>query len=85
MPLPGLQQVTGGAYTPVVVVPQGVQNNARALRYHFTISEGRTPPTARFCADCGSRVTGAETTRRLPWLAITASSLDDPAGFAPVR
>jgi hypothetical protein len=78
------QRVTGGPYVPVVLVPaKAFRLTKGALRYHFTASaHGERHPNKRgFCADCGSRITGGETTKRLPWVGITASSLDDPSCF----
>ncbi len=78
------QIVTGGPYVPVVIVPSKAFRLMKGtLRYHFTDSvRGERHPNKRgFCPDCGSRITGGETRRRLPWLGITASSLDDPSWF----
>jgi len=80
------QQITGAAYAPVVIVPSKAFKLTKGiLRYHFTLSErGERHPNKRgFCPDCGSRITGAETTKPLPWIGLSASSLDDPSGFQP--
>ena len=78
------QQVTGGPYVPVVVFPsKAFKITKGALRYHFTNSvRGERHPNKRgFCPDCGSRVTGGETNKPLPWVGVTAASLDDPSRF----
>ena len=80
------QQITGGPYAPVVLVPaKAFKLTKGTLRYHYTNSiRGERHPNKRgFCSDCGSRITGAETTRSLPWLGLSASSLDDPSWFKP--
>ena len=80
------QQITGGPYAPVVLVPaKAFKLTKGALRFHFTrsIRGERHPHKRGFCPDCGSRITGAQTNKPLPWLAVTASSLDDPSGFRP--
>lgn len=78
------QMVTGGAYTPVLVISaKAFKLTQGTLKYHFTknIHEGRHK--RGFCADCGSRITGAETDQPTRWLAVAASSLDDPSRFEP--
>ena len=80
------QQISGGPYAPVVIVPSKAFKLTKGiLRYHFTSSvRGERHPNKRgFCPDCGSRITGAETTKALPWVGISASSLDDPGLFHP--
>jgi len=53
------QRVTGGPYTPVVLVPAEAFRLTRgALRHHFTPSEMMGRHKRGFCGDCGSRVTG---------------------------
>ncbi len=76
------QKVTGGAYTPVVLVSaKSFKITQGALQHHFThtIEGGRHK--RGFCHDCGSRITGAEKDDPGRWLAVTASSLDDPSIF----
>jgi hypothetical protein len=79
------QKVTGGPYTPVVLVKaKAFKLTQGSLRHHFTEKVNDGGPHKRgFCAECGSRITGGETERRLPWIAVTASSLDDPSWFRP--
>jgi hypothetical protein len=76
--------VTGGAYTPVVLVfAKAFKLLEGSLRYHFTdqVSGGRHK--RGFCADCGSRITGGETEVPQPWMGLTASSLDDSSWYRP--
>src|SRR5206468_9286271 len=76
------QKVTGGAYTPVVVVPaKAFKLTQGSLRYHFTKSYARRKHKRGFCPDCGSRITGGESDKPSEWMALTASSLDDPSWF----
>ena len=80
------QKVTGGAYTPVVVIPSKAFKITKGkLTYHFTRSvRGERHPHKRgFCGACGSRMTGGESKNPRPWLAVTASSLDDPTIYHP--
>lgn len=75
------QMVSGGSFTPVILMPIGgfklLQGN---LRRYGTDSVKGGHNLRGFCDVCGSRITGAETDR---WIAVTASSLDDPAFFKP--
>lgn len=78
------QKVTGGPYIPVVLIPtKAFKLTTGSLRYHFTdtIRGKRHPHKRGFCADCGSRITGGESKNPRPWMAVTASSLDDPSRF----
>jgi hypothetical protein len=78
------QKVTGGPYTPVIVIPlKAFKVTQGALRYHFTEKVNGGKHKRGFCGDCGSRLTGAETDQPGRWLAIAASSLDDPSWFQP--
>lgn len=75
------QQMTGGAYTPVVYVPaKAFRITKGVLRKYATPSESGGQNLRGFCAECGSRLTGAESERGI---GITASSLDDPSWFQP--
>jgi len=78
------QIVSGGAYTPIVLVPnKAFKLTQGAIKHHFTDSKrGEKHPHKRgFCTDCGSRLTGGESIHPRPWMAVTASSLDDPSIF----
>ena len=55
------------------------------LQYHFTESLKRGKHKRGFCADCGSRMTGAESDAPAPSeiVGVVAGSLDDPSWFRP--
>lgn len=73
------QQMSGGAYTPVVYVPaKAFRITKGTLRHYSTPSVANGHNQRGFCADCGSRLTGAESERGI---GIAASSLDDPSWF----
>jgi hypothetical protein len=79
------QMVSGGPYTPVVLFKAKTFRITKgAVKHHFTETVQGDKHKRGFCGDCGSRVTGAESERRMPWLAVTASSLDDPTIFHPI-
>ena len=78
------QQVSGGAYVPVVLLPSSAFRLTRGiLRYHLLPSERGGQHKRGFCGDCGSRITGGESTEPRDRVGVTASSLDDPSGFHP--
>ena len=57
------QQITGGAYVPVVLLKAETFRLTRGvLRHHFTKSERMGRHKRGFCGDCGSRITSAQ-----PW------------------
>lgn len=75
------QQMSGGPYTPVVYVSTGAFRLTKgALRHYSTPSAKGGDNLRGFCADCGSRLTGAQSERGI---GITASSLDNPTLFRP--
>ena len=75
------QQMTGAAFTPVVYLPaKHFRITKGTLRHYSTTSETSGHNLRGFCAECGSRLTGAESERGI---AIAASSLDDPSWFQP--
>ncbi|HMD55393.1 MAG TPA: GFA family protein [Phycisphaerae bacterium] len=77
------QQVSGGGYTPVVVVPlKAFKITQGALQHYATPSVAGGHNLRGFCARCGSRLTGAENLER-GIIGLTASSLDDPSWFKP--
>jgi hypothetical protein len=77
------QQLSGGPYLPVVVVPLSAFRITKGeLKYFPTPSVLGRPNQRGFCANCGSRLTGAENPKR-DYIGITASSLDDPSLFQP--
>src|SRR5438046_2213121 len=80
------QMVSGGPYTPVVLLKtKTFRLTQGALKHHFTEKVGGGGNKRGFCPECGSRVTGAEMKHRLPWIAVTASSLDDPSVLQPTH
>ena len=75
------QRVSGGGYSPVVYVPAKALRIVRGtVRHHFTESEMNGKHKRGYCPDCGSRLTGGETSTGI---GVTASSLDDPTFFQP--
>ena len=75
------QRLGGGPYAPVVYVPARTFRVVRGtIRNHTTQSELGGLHKRGFCADCGSRLTGGETSDSI---GMTASSLDDPSWFKP--
>ena len=77
------QQVSGGPYTPVVVVPlKHFKITKGSLQHYATPSLGGGHNLRGFCPKCGSRVTGAENPER-GIIGVTASSLDDSSWFKP--
>ena len=77
------QQISGGPYTPVVVVPlKHFKLTKGALQHYATPSLHGGHNLRGFCAKCGSRITGAENPER-GIIAVTASSLDDASWFKP--
>jgi len=77
------QQVSGGAYTPVVIVPLKAFKITRgALRHYATPSLAGGYNLRGFCPKCGSRLTGAENPES-GIIGLTASNLDDPSWFKP--
>jgi len=80
------QQISGGAFVPFVIVPSEAFRLTRGkLQYHFTESLKRGKHKRGFCANCGSRLTGAESETPLPSavVGLVAGSLDDPSWFRP--
>src|SRR4051812_12912692 len=80
------QMVMGGAFTPVgIVSAKAFKLTQGALKLHYTdkVTSGARHQRG-FCAECGSRITGAETEGQPGRImAVTASSLDDPSIFKP--
>jgi hypothetical protein len=79
------QKVTGGPYTPVVLVRRKAFRFTQGTpKYHLTDNIKGAKHKRGFCGDCGSRVTGADFEKKqAPWVGLTASSLDDPTIFKP--
>src|SRR5207244_7692906 len=54
------QQITGGGFAPAAVFPaKAFRLTKGKLRYHFTPSLAGGMHKRGFCAECGSRLTGA--------------------------
>ena len=79
------QMVSGGPYAPNMLVPADKFRLTKGeLRYHATDKINGDKHRRGFCADCGSRLTGAETEgKESRWIGVSASSLDDPGLFRP--
>jgi hypothetical protein len=77
------QQISGGPYVAVVVVPLRAFKITKGTLQHFATPSHHGGHNKRgFCAKCGSRLTGAENPER-GIIGLTASSLDDPGLFRP--
>ncbi|MFO1498676.1 MAG: GFA family protein [Verrucomicrobiota bacterium] len=79
------QQVTGGGFVAGLLVAAAAFRLTKGqLRYHFTPSAAGGRHKRGFCADCGSRLTGAESDLRATgFVGVTVGSLDDPSWFRP--
>lgn len=79
------QHVTGDGFAAAVVIPaESFRITRGQLRYHFTESMARGKHKRRFCPECGSRITGAESEAGdSPYVGVLAGSLDDPSWFSP--
>ncbi len=77
------QQISGGPYAPAVIFPIKVFKVIKGVIQHYgTPSLGGGHNLRGFCAQCGSRLTGAENPER-GIIGVVASSLDDPGIFKP--
>ena len=75
------QRVSGSGYQAVMYFPKsGFALTKGELRHHVTESIKRGENKRGFCAECGSRISGAESEQGI---GIAASSLDDPSVFRP--
>lgn len=78
------QHISGGAFVPfVIVLSEAFRLTRGNLQYHFTESLKGGKHKRGFCADCGSRLTGAESDTPSPIVGLVAGSLDDPSWFRP--
>ncbi len=78
------QKVTGGGYVPVVMIPVAALKWTKGVpKYHFTERVKGELHKRGFCADCGSRLTGAESDKPSVRIGLAASSLDDSSWFKP--
>ncbi len=75
------QRLSGGPYAPVLYFPASAFSLTKGeLRRYATESMRRGENTRGFCAQCGTRISGAESERGV---GLLASSLDDPSLFRP--
>ena len=75
------QRTTGGPYVPAVIFPFTAFRLTQGSIQHFaTESDGGGHNLRGFCGKCGSRLTGAEDSKR-GIIGVVASSLDDPSIF----
>jgi hypothetical protein len=78
------QHLSGGPFVPFVIVPTEAFRLTRGkIQYHFTKSLKNGKHKRGFCAQCGSRLTGAESETPSAIIGIVAGSLDDPSWFRP--
>ena len=79
------QQVTGGGFAAAVVLAaKAFRLTKGELTYHFTPSLAGGKHKRGFCAQCGSRITGAERQGEPSRIiGVLAGSLDDPSWFKP--
>jgi len=81
------QHITGGGFAAAILVPAKAFRLTRGeLRHHFTPSLAFPGGKHKrgFCANCGSRITGAERfDEPSNVVGILAGSLDDPSWFRP--
>jgi hypothetical protein len=79
------QRASGGAGACAVVVPAASFKFTKgAPRYHCTQNLAGQQHQRGFCAECGSRLTGAQNPEGTsPFVGINAGSLDDPSWFQP--
>jgi hypothetical protein len=77
------QQISGGPYTPVVVVRMvDFKITKGAPQYYCTPRLNGGENKRSFCGKCGSRFTGGENVK-LGIMGVTASSFDDSSWFKP--
>jgi hypothetical protein len=77
------QQISGGPYVAGLLVPRAAFRLTKGeLKYHFTPSMAGGRHKRGFCAECGSRLTGAESDVQVrEFVGLTVGSLDDPSWF----
>jgi hypothetical protein len=77
------QQISGGPYTPVVVVRMAdFKFTKGAPQYYSTTRLHGGENKRSFCGKCGCRLSGGENIK-LGVMGVTASSFDDPSWFKP--
>jgi len=79
------QHITGGGFAAAVLLPaEAFRLTKGELTYHFTPSLFGGKHKRGFCANCSSRITGAEKQdESSQFTGILAGSLDDPNWFRP--
>jgi len=79
------QQITGGSFAAAALLPvEALRLTKGELTYHFTPSLLGGKHKRGFCANCGSRITGAEKQdESSQFIGILAGSFDDPSWFRP--
>jgi hypothetical protein len=79
------QHITGGGFAAaVLVLAKAFRFTRGELQYHFTPALAGGKHKRGFCAQCGSRITGAEKPDEpRDFIGILAGSLYDPSWFRP--
>ena len=79
------QHITAGGFAAAVLLPaEAFRLTKGELTYHFTPSLFGGKHKRGSCANCGSRITGAEKQdESSQFIGILAGSLDDPNWFRP--
>jgi hypothetical protein len=79
------QHATGGGFAPAMVLPaKAFRLTKGELSYNFTPSLAGGKHKRGFCAQCGSRISGAENQEGTSGMVgVLAGSLDDPSWFHP--
>jgi hypothetical protein len=73
------QRISGGGFAPVVYVPlKAFRFTKGSLHYYGTPSLTGGHNKRGFCPQCGSRISGGESSQGI---GLTAASLDDPSQF----
>jgi len=76
------QRSTGSAFAPVLLVPKDAFKLTKGELKHYEVTGDSGGKVSRaFCANCGSPIMSVLSA--MPFIAIKASSLDDPNQFHP--
>jgi hypothetical protein len=76
------QRASGGPFVAAILVPiKSFKFLKGSPKYYSTPSTSGGQHVRGFCENCGSRLTGGQKDRPLPYIGITVSSLDDPTWF----
>lgn len=77
------QQVGGGPYAPIVIVPLNAFQLTKGVLQHFATTRVSGRHNLRgFCGKCGSRLTVGEDSER-NMIGLLVGNLDDPSWFKP--